>query len=170
MKSLWGKVLPHILASLICLVIFTATPIILYGILVVIGIIFYGDMGGPLNFIIVPVFSVVLAIVTTFVILLPLTATLQWLSTRLKFSRWVPLCGIFPTSFIVFVTVAFTAFKPENINGTLIFLFLWCLIGSVCFALYWVALNLAETILDRLSQVASRFFVRDHPASKPKAV
>lgn len=170
MTILSRKILPHILASVICLVIFTATPIILYGVLVVIGIIFYGDIGGPLNFVIVPVFSVILAIITTFVILLPITATLQWLSLRLKLSRWIPLLGVFPGSLIVFTTVAFTAFKPENINGTLVFLLIWCLIGSVCFAVYWIPLNLAETILDRLSQVLSRFFVRDNRVSIPKEI
>lgn len=170
MKSLLVKVLPHILASIICLVIFTATPIVLYGLLVVIGIIFYGDMGGPLNFIIVPVFSVALAIVTTFVILLPITATLQWLSSRLKFSRWIPLLAIFPASFIVFVVIAFTVFKPEDMSSTLAFLLIWCFIGSVCFALYWIPLNLAENILQRLSQVASRFSAVDDHVSKPKAV
>jgi hypothetical protein len=170
MKTLLVKVLPHILASVICLVIFTATPIILYGALVVIGIIFYGDMGGLLNFILIPMFSVVLAIITTFVILLPIAATLQWLSPRLKLSRWIPLFGIFPASFIIFVAVAFIAFKPENTSGALIFLLIWCLVGSACFALYWIPLNFAETILCRLSQIASRFSASNDHVSKPKAV
>ena len=170
MKTLLVKVLPHILASVICLVVFTATPIILYCALVVIGIILYGDMGGPLNFIIVPVFSVVLAIITTFAVLLPITATLQWFSSRLKFSRWIPLFGIFPASFIIFAVVAFTVFKPENVSSTLIFLLIWCFVGSVCFALYWIPLNLAETILHWLLQVASRISASGNHVAKPKAV
>jgi hypothetical protein len=152
MKSIATNVLPHLLASAICLVVFTATPIILYGILVVIGLALYGDPGGPLNFIIIPLFSVILALVTTFVLLLPITAVLQWLSNRLKFSKWIPLLGIFPTSLVVFIIAAFTAFKPKDVGGTLIFLIIWCLIGSICFAFYWIPLNFADTILKRIQR------------------
>jgi hypothetical protein len=143
-------VIPHLLASAICLVIFTAAPIILYGILVVIGLALYGDPGGPLNFIIVPLFSVILALVATFVLLLPITAILQWLSNRLKFSKWIPLLGILPASLVVFITVAFTFFKPKDVGETLIFLVVWCLIGSICFAFYWIPLNFADAILKRI--------------------
>lgn len=158
MKALVVKLLPHILASVICLVIFTATPIILYGILVIVGLIFYGDPGGPLNFILVPLLSVALALVTTFVILLPLTAILQWLSSRFRFSKWIPLLGIFPASFLVFTIVAFTLVRPDNPTGTLIFLVVWCLIGSACFAFYWIPLNISETILDRFWKFTASLF------------
>jgi hypothetical protein len=148
MKTILVGLLPHVLASVICVVIFTATPIVLYGLIVVISMIANGDMGGPLNFIIVPVFSVILALFTTFILLLPITATLQWISSRLKFSRWIPLIGIFPASFAVFSVVTFTIFKPENVNLTLMLLLVWCVIGSICFALYWIPLNIAETLLN----------------------
>lgn len=148
MKTILVGLLPHVLASVICVVIFTATPIVLYGLIVVISMIANGDMGGPLNFIIVPVFSVILALFTTFILLLPITATLQWISSHLKFSRWIPLIGIFPASFAVFSVVTFTIFKPENVNLTLMLLLVWCVIGSICFALYWIPLNIAETLLN----------------------
>jgi hypothetical protein len=67
----------------------------------------------------------------------------------LKFSRWIPLLGIFPISFMTFSIVAFTKFKPENVNLTLIILMAWCLIGTICFSLYWIPLNIAENLLTR---------------------
>jgi hypothetical protein len=158
MKTLLFKVLPHVLASVICLVVFTGAPILLYGVLVVVGIFLSGDPGGPLNFIIIPVFSVLLAVVTTFILLLPITATLQWLSRRLKFSRWIPLFGIFPASFLVFITVAFTASKPQNVGGTIIFLLIWCLIGR--FVLHYTGYR---SILPKLFLIVCRERQVDFP-------
>ena len=157
MKTILVGFLPHLLASMICVVVFTASPIVLYGLIVLISMIENGDMGGPLNFIIVPVFSIILALFTTFILLLPITATLQWISSRLKFSRWIPLVGIFPASFAVFSVVIFTVFKPENVNLTLALLLVWCVIGSICFALYWIPLNIAETILNGPFKIRKRF-------------
>jgi hypothetical protein len=142
--------LSHLIASAICLVVFTAVPIVLYGILVLIGIAFYDDMGGPLNFVIVPVLSVALALFTTFILLLPITALLQWGVARRKLPRWVPLAAIFPVSFVIFTLVSLIVLKPENLTGALVVPAIWCLIGSVCFAFYWIPLNLSELTLSWL--------------------
>jgi hypothetical protein len=157
LKSITFGILSHIVASVICLIIFTATPVILYGVIVVISAITNGDVGGLLNFILIPMFSVLLAIITTFVILLPITAVLQWLSSLMKLSKWIPLLGIFPVSLAVFTLVAFTVFKSENVSLTLLLLIIWCLIGSICFALYWIPLNLATNILYWLASIFGRF-------------
>ena len=145
MKIIIG-LLSHAIASVICLVVFTAVPVVLYGILVVIGIAFYDDMGGPLNFVIVPLLSVALALFTTFALLLPITAVLQWAVARRKLPRWIPLAAILPVSFVIFTVVSLIVLKPENLTGALVVPAIWCLIGSICFAFYWIPLNLFFSI------------------------
>jgi hypothetical protein len=145
-------ILSHIVASAICLVVLSATPIVMYGVMAITGLMIDGDMGGPLNILIVPIFSILLALFTTLVILLPITAGLQWLSARFRFSRWIPLLAIFPTTFAGSALIAFAAFKLGNASETLRIMLFWSLIGSGCFALYWITLNLIEMVLNWLSR------------------
>jgi hypothetical protein len=154
MRKTAAFLLAHGTAIAICLVIFSAAPILLYGLTVMLGVIFNGDPGGLLNFVLVPAFSVGLALVTVFAILLPLTVLTQWVCRRFAIPFWVPLAGIFPASTLIFLGLAFLR-NPSIEPGLLAALVaLWCLIGSVCFALYWIPLQLVDGIARRFLRIA----------------
>jgi hypothetical protein len=52
----------YILAGICSTAFIMGVLILAYGILVMMGIVFYGDMGGPLNFILIPVLSLALGL------------------------------------------------------------------------------------------------------------
>ncbi len=156
MKTLLVRFLSHSAASIICFAVFAFTPMALYGVAVIAGILYNGDPGGWLNFFIVPVFSVGLSLVTTFLILLPITLVLEWLSSRFRLSRWLPLLAVFPVSVVVLTAVIWLAFKPTDMRLTLALLIAWCFVGSICFALYWTILSIGELILNSLGRLVLR--------------
>lgn len=71
-------------------------PTVLYFLLVITSILTSGDMGGPLNFVIVPAGSAVAGIVLTMLFYLPAGLVVDWWTRRQAVPRWLPFAGLAP--------------------------------------------------------------------------
>lgn len=79
------RVVRHILALVSSTVFLAVVPVILYGALIV----WSGDLGGPLNLVIIPVASALIGFAISLVAFLPLSL----LSERFDFRRWLRVSG-----------------------------------------------------------------------------
>jgi len=79
------RVVRHILALVSSTAFLAVVPVILYGALIV----WSGDLGGPLNLVIIPVASAAIGFVISLVAFLPLSL----LSERFDFGRWLRVAG-----------------------------------------------------------------------------
>jgi hypothetical protein len=88
------RVVRHILALVSSTVFLVVVPVALYGLLIV----WSGDLGGPLNLIIIPMASAIIGFAISLVVFLPLSL----LSERFDFRRWLRVVG-FSTGALVAV-------------------------------------------------------------------
>ena len=140
MKALTVDLTSHLIAAIISVVALTLGPILAYLALVVVGLVVQGDPGGILNFVLVPVGSLLLAIAISALILLPLTTLIQVACDKLRLSPWVPLILMFPASFLVFGGVGWNWLQPPDTGLFWSIITVWCFLGTVSFAVYWIPL------------------------------
>jgi hypothetical protein len=132
-----------------CAALMTLLPIGAYGLLLILGLIAFGDPGGWLNLILVPLISAAVALLGTG-LLCPLALLLQRLRMRRRFPAWLPLALAYPAAFtlLAFALLAGRArlpTAPELAGVALASLLLSCGFGA-----YWVPLLASEALLRRL--------------------
>jgi hypothetical protein len=95
----------HILAGICSTAFIAILPIVVYGILVVMGVILFGDVGGPLNFILIPILSLALGVVLSGFVYAPLCLLLAFLRRRWHISPWLPPSVCLLASFLLFLAL-----------------------------------------------------------------
>jgi hypothetical protein len=115
-------------------------PIITYAVLVVLGLIIYGDPGGPLNFVLVPLVAVVFALLATLLVILPISLLFGALRRRKLIAWWAPPFLFF---WILMIPWAVTAIAAQGIpmEGRLLYLLFmaaWMALLTLPFTFYWV--------------------------------
>jgi hypothetical protein len=119
-----------------CSAVFVAiVPMIVYGIMVIIGVAFFGDMGGPLNFIIVPVLSVLLGAATTIVVYAPLCFGFELWRRRSRLPVWLPPLLFFAGSMLFFSAVFLRVPPPPIVHMGVAFAFAGFF--TLGFCIYW---------------------------------
>lgn len=116
------KVIRHILATLMSSAFFGIVPLVLYGSWVIPRAVTGADLGGPLNFVIIPVAGALLGLVTSTLFFLPLGL----LAERFRFRRW--LCTVTFLALSLTAAVVIAAFclgrsseRPSPWPGILVF-------------------------------------------------
>jgi hypothetical protein len=139
----------HLFAALTSVAIATLVPIAAY----MLGILFTGQLGGPLNLILIPLITGALGLAVTLLAYVPISALLDFLASRRRLRRWTP--AAVALALAGGLGIAFLVLRPDDLLGTYSFaqflLFLSC---GLCigFALHWVALSLASFALRRFAR------------------
>ena len=92
------RVVRHVLAVMSSTAFLAVVPVILYGALIV----WSGDMGGPLNLVIIPVGSALIGFAISLVAFLPFSL----LAERFGFRRWLQVAGVSAGSLTALVVPA----------------------------------------------------------------
>src|SRR5688572_1798801 len=87
MEKYWAKLLAHSLAVLFSAAHLTTIPFLLY----LAGMVISNDVGGQLNIVIVPLFSLMVGVTTTFMVYLPIAILFSWLVAKTQLPFWAPL-------------------------------------------------------------------------------
>lgn len=134
----------HFLAAICSTISIAAILIISYGLLVIVGVIFYGDMGGPLNFILVPLLSFVLGFLMTFVVYLPMSLCFEFWRKHSRLSIWLPPLIAFAVLFL-----GLLAWFLYFLHSWVPFIAAAALSAFVSngFAVYWFISSLFDTII-----------------------
>jgi hypothetical protein len=145
----------HLVAVASCITLLTLVPIVFYGLLMIVGLVAFGDAGGWLNVALVPLICFTAAVLCAG-LLFPLAMLLQWLRSRWGFPAWLPLAAAYPVAFalisgIMIVHRAGLANAPELVGVALISLFVSC-----GFWAYWAPLMAFEAILELLRRPRTR--------------
>jgi hypothetical protein len=74
----------HVFAVLVCVLFFALVPLVLYGSWAFSRAVSAADLGGPLNFVIIPLAGALLGLAVSVVVFLPLSL----LAERFSFRRW----------------------------------------------------------------------------------
>lgn len=134
----------HLLAAACSTVFVAAVPVIAYGVLVVVGIALYGDMGGPLNFIVVPILSVFLGVATTVLVYVPLCLGCEFWRRRSRVPVWLPPLLFFAGSLLVFSALFLGVPPPPWVHlGVATALGAFFTVG---FGIYWLVLSFSDRI------------------------
>jgi hypothetical protein len=97
------KVSRHVISALACIAFFAVAPLVLYGTWAFSA----ADIGGPLNFVIIPLAGALIGLTVSVVIFLPLSL----LAERFTFRRWwriVALLTFALTTIVVVATICFS--------------------------------------------------------------
>jgi len=111
------RINPHVLASICSTGFLTIVPIIFYGGMIISS----GDIGGPLNFIIIPMASAILGIIVSLVFFLPVS----FLAKRFGLRLWQRATGILASLLLITVIALWVHFgitKPQSHEAILAFL------------------------------------------------
>lgn len=135
----------HLVAAAASAVFVSAGPIVLYAILVVVGAVFYGDIGGPLNFIIVPVFSVLLGVGTTCLVYAPLCFGFEYWRKRSRLPVWLPPLLFFAASLLFFSMLFLWAPPPPLIHTGVAAAF--AAFFTLGFCIYWLLATFSDAII-----------------------
>lgn len=103
------RVLRHILALVSSTALLAVVPVILYGALIV----WSGDIGGPLNLVIIPVASAIIGFTISLMVFLPLSL----LSERFDFRQWLRVIGFANGALVAVVVLGWIYIgitKPES--------------------------------------------------------
>lgn len=142
----------HTLASAVCIAGFTAFCTLAYYTLVFISVLFTGDMGGPLNFIIIPLLALVFILAGTVLVLFPVTVLSDWLcrsQLRLRFLFQIPIAvGLMEMQILLLLSLN----KMLNAPGTSWGVVLWqCAIFTILLVgplgAYWWCLKTHDGIV-----------------------
>lgn len=134
----------HLLAAACSTVFVAAVPVIAYGVLVIVGIAFYGDMGGPLNFVIVPMLSVFLGLATTLLVYAPLCLGCEFWRRHSRVPVWLPPLPFFAGSLLFFSALFLQVPPPPLVHiavATALSAFF-----TVGFCIYWLVLSFSYMI------------------------
>ena len=113
----------HVFASISSTGFLTIVPVILYSALIISS----GDIGGPLNLIIIPMASVIIGIVVSLAVFLPVSFLADCIGLR----RWQQVTGILTALLLVGVIALWIHFgitKPQSHRVVLLFI-----ISHFCF-------------------------------------
>jgi hypothetical protein len=145
----------HLVAMVCCITLLTLAPIVVYGLLMVVGLVVFGDAGGPLDIILVPLISFTFALLCVGS-LCPLALLLQWLRGRWRFPAWLPLAAAYPVAFALISAIMIVQQVRIRDGSDLAGMALTSLLVSCCFWTYWGPLTVSETILDLLRRPRAR--------------
>jgi hypothetical protein len=137
---LGGALASHAVAACATIVLLAAVPIIAYAMLVLLGVILYGDPGGPLNFVVVPLMAVAFALLATLLVILPISLLFGALRRRELIPWWAPPFLFF---WILMIPCAVTAFVEPGLSMEgrftyLLFMGAWMALFTLPFIFYWV--------------------------------
>jgi hypothetical protein len=100
------KVSRHVIAAIVCVAFFALAPLTLYGSWVIPRAVSAADLGGPLNFVIIPLAGALLGLAVSVVVFLPLSL----LAERFSFRRWWRIVALLTFSLTAIVVVASVCF------------------------------------------------------------
>ena len=100
----------HVFAVLACITFFALVPLALYGMWVIPRAVSAADLGGPLNFIIIPLAGALLGLAISVVVFLPLSLLAEYYSFR----RWLRIVALLTFSLTAIVVVASVCFSREG--------------------------------------------------------
>jgi hypothetical protein len=135
----------HLFAAACSAVFVAAGPVIAYGVLVVVGVAFYGDMGGPLNFIIVPVLSVFLGVATTLLVYVPLCLGFEFWRRRSRMPVWLPPLPFFAGCLLFFSALFLRVPPPPFVHMGVAFAL--AAFFTVGFSIYWLVSSFSDMIV-----------------------
>ena len=101
------KVSRHVFAVLTSIAFFALVPLVLYGSWVIPQAVSAADLGGPLNFVIIPLSGALLGLAIAVVIFLPLSL----LAERYSFRRWWRILAFFIFTLTAVVAIAAVCFS-----------------------------------------------------------
>ena len=104
------KVFRHLFAILACAVFLGLLPLVLYCSLVIPRAVSAADLGGPLNFVIIPIAGTLFGAVISVVIFLPLSL----LAERFGFRRWLRIVTLLTFALTGIVVVASLCFSRAD--------------------------------------------------------
>ncbi len=151
-----GKAVKHLIAFVMTTIIFTSTSIVLYNLMALAGIGYSGAAGGPLNLILVPLFSFLIALIFAGLLCPALAALAEWSCLRWQISRWVPpivafIVGALSTLLLYRSRVRSDAHLPPYMLATI------AVVGiGPSFVVYWGALQGSRRILMLLQHFKTR--------------
>jgi hypothetical protein len=156
----------HVLAAICSTVFVTAVPIIAYGILVIIGVTLYGDMGGPLNFIIVPILSFLLGAAITSLVYAPLSLIFEFAQKRSHIPTWVPPLLFFTASFLILLALFLREPPPPLVLIAVTLGF--ALFFTIGFCIYWLTTTFSDMSISFIRKMANKAMQRigHKPASR----
>lgn len=156
----------HFLAAACSAVFVTAVPIVVYGVLVIVGVAFYGDMGGPLNFIIVPVLSVFLGVATTLLVYVPLCLGFEFWRRRSRLPIWLPPLLFFAGSLLFFSALFLRVPPPPFIHVGVAIAFAGFF--TVGFCIYWFISSFSDIIVSLFRRKPNKSVELTVSASRPR--
>jgi hypothetical protein len=114
------KVAWHVLAVLCCVAFFAAVPLALYGSWVIPHAVSAEDLGGPLNFVIIPFVGALIGLAVSMMVFLPLSLVAE----RFGFRRWWQTVALLTGALTVCVVFAAVCVGPATapVSGWLVLL------------------------------------------------
>ena len=108
------KVSRHVFAVLACVAFFGLVPLVLYGSWVIPRAVSAANLGGPLNFVIIPLAGALVGVVISVVVCLPVSL----LAERFSFRRWWRIVALLTFSLTAIVVVALVCFSRASGQST----------------------------------------------------
>lgn len=136
--------LSHAFAALASVVLLTLLPTVGYALLAALSLATQGDMGGPLNLLLVPAASFVGALAFT-VLAGVLTLLVQLAERRRAFGAWVPACAAFLAGGLLGLAAALARGAPAPLRSVLS----GALLFGLAFNAYWLPFSAARALLGR---------------------
>lgn len=145
----------HLISAILSIAFLTFVPILAYFILLVVGAIFYNDVGGPLNIIFVPLCSVVMGVSVTILIYAPVALFFEFWKRKRRVPVVVPpflFCAVLFLFFSLVLTLADGITLIEHVAVALGFgLFFG---GGFC--IYWFAAALIDGVISFIRRKKTR--------------
>lgn len=139
----------HSIAIILSVAVFTVTCCVLYICLMILGILFHGDMGGPLNLVIVPIGSFLISLIYSAGILMPSTILSEKICAKKKGlgKFWeIPVSCLILVLWVALLTAIYLLFhpSPDALGESIANGFLFYILMSLPLGLYWWTLKFQD--------------------------